>query len=166
MFVDFPLQHKNLELVTGRRPFSMCSDMFLFVCSKISVLLHIRVHFAGPLREHVCEHLKNTFFKDSSRARCLFIAFGRVHSYVFGNVHVISYIRIYFARKHREHVIDRLKNTFFKDSSGARCLFSLLSDVVMVMCSEMWLLFHIFIYVLPGSIASMSANILKHVFQR
>ena len=54
-----------------------------------------------------------------------FIAFGRGHGYVFGNVVVIPYIHLCSARKHREHECEHLKTRFSKIGPEPDALFGI-----------------------------------------
>jgi hypothetical protein len=141
------------------KEFNTCS----WFCVRKSPCYPIYI-FAYILQEsnaNMCANiLKTRFSKIGPEPDVLFNAFGHVHGFVFEKVSVIPYIRIYFAREHRGHVCEHLKNTFFKNRSGGRCPFQCFRT-----CSWFCVLkspcypIYIFAYILQESNANMCANI-------
>ena len=145
-FVRRSENHVFQKYLQRATPFSMCSDMFLAVCSSMFVFFPKLAHvcrkasracvrtsekhvfqkyllspmsfscvgtcsrlfvreclcyssysrtFAGTHCEHVCEYLKNKYFKNTSRGRCPFHVLECVPSCLFENLCVIPYICVY-----------------------------------------------------------------------
>ena len=133
----------------GRRPFQCvrtCSWLFVRACSCSSLNLHMS---AGKHREHVCEHLKNMFSKNTSWARCPFHALEPVPGYLFENVCVIPVIRVHLQERIANMCANILKTSISKIPPEGDALF-MFWNVFPVVCSRMFVWFPISAYIVSN----------------